>query len=187
MYINHWGISVQLQHVLCTSCLLGGISLLHGEGSVHGLGSTVGDHDISHGLITAVSLGTLHLTHDVHALDDLAEDDVTSVQPGGLLYGDEELAAVGVLAGVGHRQPSSSVVLQLEVLVLETLSVDRAAWKRRRELLLFFVLFEYLLYIVRRRRIEVMINELVIITTKDYMSDKEKTLSVVVVLSENKF
>lgn len=43
------------------------------------------------------------------------------------------------------------------------------------------------MYIVRRRRIEVMINELVIITTKDSMSDKEKTLSVVVVLSENKF
>lgn len=110
--------------------LLVGIGLLHGERSVHGLGSTVGDHDISHGLVTAVSLGALHLAHDIHTLDDLSEDNVTSVQPGGLLDGDEELASVGVLAGVGHRQPASSVVLQLEVLVLETLSVDRAAWNR---------------------------------------------------------
>ena len=37
---------------------------------------------------------------------------------------DEELGAVGVLAGVGHGQPARAVVLQLEVLVGELLAVD---------------------------------------------------------------
>ena len=43
------------------------------------------------------------LTH--HALDDLAEDDVSAVEPGGLLGGDEKLGSVGILASVGHGQP----------------------------------------------------------------------------------
>ncbi len=38
------------------------------------------------------------------AFQDLAEDGVAAVQPIGLDVGDEELAAVGVRAGVGHRQ-----------------------------------------------------------------------------------
>src|SRR5215213_2479932 len=40
----------------------------------------------------------------VHALDDLAEDGVLAVQPGGGDLGDEELGAVGVGPGVGHGQ-----------------------------------------------------------------------------------
>ena len=32
-------------------------------------------------------------------------------------YRDEELGSIGVLAGVGHRQPASAVMLQFEVLV----------------------------------------------------------------------
>ena len=32
-------------------------------------------------------------------------------------YRDEELGAIGVLASVGHRQPSGAIVLQFEVLV----------------------------------------------------------------------
>ena len=41
--------------------------------------------------------------------------------------GDEELGSVGVGSSIGHRQPSGSVVLQIEVLVGETVSVDRLA------------------------------------------------------------
>jgi hypothetical protein len=59
--------------------------------------------------------------------EDFGEDDVLSVEPGGLLGGDEELRAVRVLAGVGHRQPAGAEVLQLEVLVGELLAVDGAA------------------------------------------------------------
>ena len=50
-----------------------------------------------------------------------------SVEPRGLLGGDEELGTVGVLSGVGHGQPAGTKVLQLEVLVSELLSVDGTA------------------------------------------------------------
>ena len=45
----------------------------------------------------------------VPAGDCLAEDDVLSVQPGRFGGGDEELAAVGVGARVGHREQSARV------------------------------------------------------------------------------
>ena len=35
------------------------------------------------------------------------------------MYRDEELRSIGVLASVGHGEPASSVVLQLEVLIGE--------------------------------------------------------------------
>jgi hypothetical protein len=40
---------------------------------------------------------------------------VLSIQPGGVLEADEELRAVGVRAGVGHRQ-DGALVSNLEVL-----------------------------------------------------------------------
>lgn len=55
---------------------------------------------------------------------------MAAVQPGRLGSGDEELGAVGVLAGVRHGQPAGAVVAQLEVLVLETVAVDAGAWRR---------------------------------------------------------
>ena len=68
-----------------------------------------------------------HLLDGVHALDHLAEDDVLAVEPGGLGGAQEELAAVGVGAGVGHGQDARAGVLQLEVLVLELHAVDGLA------------------------------------------------------------
>ena len=68
-----------------------------------------------------------HLLDGVHALDDLSEDDVLAVEPGGLGGAQEELAAVGVGAGVGHGQDARTGVLQLEVLVLELHPVDGLA------------------------------------------------------------
>ena len=71
----------------------------------------------------------IHLTlvAGLSYLDNLAKDDMFAIKPRGLLGGDEELASVGVLAGVGHGQPAHAVVLQLEVLVGELLAVDGAA------------------------------------------------------------
>ena len=62
-----------------------------------------------------------------HSTKDLAKDNVSSIEPWGLNGGEEELGAVGVLASVGHREPASAVVLELEVLVSEFFSVNRFA------------------------------------------------------------
>lgn len=46
----------------------------------------------------------MYLLNDIHALYDLSEDDMLIVQPSSLHRTDEELRAVGVRTGVGHRQ-----------------------------------------------------------------------------------
>lgn len=50
-----------------------------------------------------------------------------SIQPGGLDGGDEELRSVGILTSVGHGQETRTSVAKLEVLVGETVAVDRLA------------------------------------------------------------
>lgn len=52
--------------------------------------TAVGDGDGGLGLARAGTLG-LDTLDNVHTLDDLAEDDVLAVQPGGDNGGDEEL------------------------------------------------------------------------------------------------
>ena len=69
----------------------------------------------------------IYLLNDIHALNDLSENDVFAVQPGGFSGTDKELAAVGVGSSVGHAEDSGSGVLQLEVLVLELVTVDGLA------------------------------------------------------------
>lgn len=63
-----------------------------------------------------------------HPLQDFSKNDMFAVQPGGHDGGDEELGAVGVLASVGHAEPARAVVLQLEVLIGETVSIDALAF-----------------------------------------------------------
>jgi len=90
----------------------------------------------------------LDLLDDLVALEHFAEDDMLAVQPRSDGGGDEELGAVGVLAGVGHAccrlcvsdmlgsicatvpqrtQKTLLGVLQLEVLVGELVAVDALA------------------------------------------------------------
>ena len=69
----------------------------------------------------------LQTLQNVHALLHLTEHDVVAVQPGAGNGRDEELRTVGVGTAVGHRQKTGSGVLQGEVLVRETLSVDGLA------------------------------------------------------------
>lgn len=59
-----------------------------------------------------------------HALQDLAKDDVFSIEPRRLHGGDEELGAISVFACVGHAQPSWAIVLQLEVLIREAITIN---------------------------------------------------------------
>merc|ERR1719266_1889780 len=60
------------------------------------LSTAVDDLHLLHWLVPAVSLVVLHLPHHVHPTDHLSEDNVSSIQPAGLLGGDEELRSVGV-------------------------------------------------------------------------------------------
>mmetsp|Transcript_98178 Transcript_98178/g.253894 ORF Transcript_98178/g.253894 Transcript_98178/m.253894 type:complete len:229 (+) Transcript_98178:190-876(+) len=62
--------------------------------------------------------------HDVHAVHNLPEDHVPTIEPLGLHGTDEELRAVGVGAGVGHAKESWAHVLELEVLVAELRAID---------------------------------------------------------------
>lgn len=123
MLAGYWNLHAQIP----SPFLFGGVALLHSEGSRHGLGSAVSDHNLGNWLIASVGGVRLDRLDHLQALDHLAEDDVASVQPASLLHRDEELASVGVLAGVGHRQPTGTVVLQLEVLILEAFAIDRAS------------------------------------------------------------
>lgn len=55
------------------------------------------------GRLVARALGhVLDLVDDLEALEDLAEDNVLSVEPRGNGGGNKELRSVGVLSGIGH-------------------------------------------------------------------------------------
>src|SRR5919204_2394871 len=70
--------------------------------------------------------------HHLHALDHLAEDGVLAVQPGRRHLGDEELRAVGVGPGVGHRQVAGPVEAARPAdLVLEGVAGTAAAGAER--------------------------------------------------------
>ena len=66
----------------------------------------------------------LNLLDELRSLDDLAENDVLAVQPGGDDGGHEELRTVGVGSSVGHGEEEGAIVLKLKVLVVELVSVD---------------------------------------------------------------
>lgn len=51
-----------------------------------------------------------------------------AVKPWSLNCGDEELRAICVFACVGHTEPARAVVLQLEVLIWEAVSIDALAF-----------------------------------------------------------
>jgi len=78
------------------------------------------------GLLSGAVLGAdlLDGLDDLKTLNNLAEDDVLAVQPGGLDGADEELGAVGSRSGVSHGEDTGASVPQVEVLVLELLAVD---------------------------------------------------------------
>merc|ERR1719384_697445 len=89
-----------------------------GEGRVHGEDAAVRDLDLLDGLVAGP--GGVGLDGAHHP----AEHDMLAVQPGGLHHRDEELGAVGITTSVGHRQPSSSIVLYVKVLVFKFVSID---------------------------------------------------------------
>ena len=77
--------------------------------------------------LTALRSQILQRLQNVHSLLHLSEDDVVSVEPGARNRRDEELRTVRIGSAVGHRQQTGAVMLQVEVLVGETLAVDGLA------------------------------------------------------------
>ena len=89
--------------------------------------SAVGDHDGLLGLIVSVDGVSLNSIEDGHAVNALAEDDVSTVEMRGVSEAEEELGSVGAWASVGHGEDTASSVLVDEVLVSELASVDGRA------------------------------------------------------------
>jgi len=75
--------------------------------------------------VLAVGPRTLDFPYHAHAVDDLAKDDMFTVQVRGGNGGEEELAAIGVGAGIRHAKNTGLGMFQLEILVVEsTRSID---------------------------------------------------------------
>lgn len=86
--------------------------------------TTVGDLDHLGALAAGGRTDGLDSCNNVHALGDLAEDDVLAIEMGGGHGGHEELGAVSIGPGIGHGQKPGLVVTKSELLVFELAAVD---------------------------------------------------------------
>jgi len=78
--------------------------------------------------VTGAFFNLLQFFHHVHAADDLAEDGVFHMEPGSGYGCDEELAAVGAGAGVGHGEQAGLVEGEIaRTLICEGFTPDRLA------------------------------------------------------------
>merc|ERR1719215_1452857 len=117
---NHASVNMSNQHLdRFLSIILG-----HREGFRDFNSGSFVNLDLFERTISSISGILFDESHDIHTVDDLAKDNMATVQPGGFLHGDKKLRSICVFSSVGHGQPSSSVMLELEVLVIEALSVD---------------------------------------------------------------
>ena len=85
-----------------------------------------GNSDLGRGF-AALRAVALNCLHNVHALGDRAEHDVRAVKPGGLSSAEKELGAVCAWSSVGHGEDTGTGVLELEVLIIEFITVDGLA------------------------------------------------------------
>uniref|UniRef100_A0A1B0B9Q7 Uncharacterized protein n=1 Tax=Glossina palpalis gambiensis TaxID=67801 RepID=A0A1B0B9Q7_9MUSC len=67
------------------------------------------------------------LFDDVHAIDDLAENNVFVVQPGSLNSTNKKLRTIGIRSGIGHRQDAGASMLQSEIFISEFVAINRFA------------------------------------------------------------
>ena len=79
------------------------------------------------GGLSGAGADLLESLHNILSFEDLTENGVSAIEPGGGREGDEELGAVGVGASVGHGEKEGLGVLQGEVLVSELVAVDGLA------------------------------------------------------------
>lgn len=64
-----------------------------------------------------------------HSADDFSKNNVSTIEPCSLFRGNEELRSICILSSISHGQPTCTVVLQLEVLVFETLSINAPTYE----------------------------------------------------------
>ena len=83
------------------------------------------DEDVEQRLVSEISFDARDLLGNIHALENLAEDDVLAVQAQLRVHANEELTAAGVEAGVSDTDSAELVMGEEEVLVLEA-AVQRA-------------------------------------------------------------
>lgn len=62
--------------------------------------AALGDFDCLDGLVARALGNVLDLLHDVVSLEDLAEDDMATIEPAGDDGGDEELGSIGIFQDV---------------------------------------------------------------------------------------
>ena len=86
--------------------------------------TAVDDDDRLFGLVVPVNSVAFNRIENIHAVTDLAEYAVGTIEMGSGDEAEEELGAVGVGSSVGHREDTSTRVLVYEVLIGESLSVD---------------------------------------------------------------
>jgi len=86
--------------------------------------STLGYDDGDFGFVIGPRGNVFDLSHNQQSFDDAAEDHVFRVQKVTFGARDEELAAVGVFARVGHGEQTGARVLQSKVFIGEIGSVD---------------------------------------------------------------
>ena len=89
--------------------------------------SAVSNHDGLLGLVVSVTLGGLDSVEHLQTLNDLSEDNMSTIEVGSVDEAEEELATVGAWASVRHRKDTAARVLVGEVLVFELSSVDGLA------------------------------------------------------------
>jgi hypothetical protein len=86
--------------------------------------TTVSNNDLLLGL-SGLRSDSSHSLDDLNTRGNLTEDGVLAIEVREGVKSDEELGAVGVLAGISHREETTTDVLVDEVLILEFGAIDR--------------------------------------------------------------
>ncbi len=86
--------------------------------------TAVSDDAVLGGLSSGGGANCLEFVKNFKATSDRAEDDVLAIEVGSGCEAHEELGAVSVGAGVGHRENTSTCVSVGEVLIFESATVD---------------------------------------------------------------
>lgn len=94
---------------------------------VEGQLATVDNDDVLLRTITPAFRDVLDTVDNLHSREHLSENDVLSVEPASHNCGDEKLRAIGILSSVCHGEKARSSMLELEVLIWESVTVDGLA------------------------------------------------------------